>query len=107
MQNMEVERQLCTQEQLQQLATAAAVSSAAVAAAAATAQQQMLAGGLGTPPLAMAAAASPPNSQRKLLMHLTVSARPADAEVSGAWAPEGGWPEGLGRHRSSSVSEHR
>ncbi len=79
-QNQEVEQQLRTQEQLQQLA--AAVGSAT--AAASGAGRPAGAAGLRAPPLVSAVATSPPNSQRKLLMHLTVSARPADAEVC-AW----------------------
>ncbi|KAI7843600.1 hypothetical protein COHA_002842 [Chlorella ohadii] len=76
-QNQEVEQQLRTQEQLQQLA--AAVGSAT--AAASGAGRPAGAAGLRAPPLVSAVATSPPNSQRKLLMHLTVSARPADAEM--------------------------
>lgn len=77
LQNQEVEQQLRTQEQLQQLA--AAVGSATGAAG--SSGRPTGAAGLRGPPLVNAVATSPPNSQRKLLMHLTVSARPADAEV--------------------------
>lgn len=79
-QNQEVEQQLHTQQQLQQLA--AAVGNATAAASGGS--RPAGAAGLRAPPLVTAAATSPPNSQRKLLMHLTVSARPADAEVGGS-----------------------
>ena len=97
LQNQEVEQQLRTQEQLQQLA--AAVGSAT--ATAGGSGRPMGAAGLRGPPLVNAVATSPPNSQRKLLMHLTVSARPADAEVccgrrGAAWGGLGAGSLGAG-----------
>lgn len=86
LQNLEVEQQLRTQEQLQQLAAVAVTASAQQAQQALAEEAVAAADGrapfkLPVPPLGAATGLSPPNSQRKLLAHLSLSMRPADREV--------------------------
>ncbi|KAI3431428.1 hypothetical protein D9Q98_004481 [Chlorella vulgaris] len=94
--NLEVEQQLRTQEQLQQLAAVAVTASAQQAQQALAEEAVAAADGrapfkLPVPPLGAATGLSPPNSQRKLLAHLSLSMRPADREMRAVAALT--WPK--------------